>query len=528
MDRKTGIEQLHHPGSLWDVIVIGGGASGLGVAVDAAARGFRTVLLEAEDFAKGTSSRSTKLVHGGVRYLSQGHLGLVREALRERGYLARNARHLVHDQRFIIPCYAWWEQAYYRIGLGLYDRMAGRLSFGGTKSISREEALVELGNIRSEGLRGGVVYHDGQFDDARLAIDLARTAVDLGACVLNHTHVNALLKDAKGRIDGVRVRDELSGRSYEVRGRSIVNATGVFTNAILGMDGPDTKDHIVPSQGIHLVLHRSFLPGNAALMIPKTSDGRVLFAIPWQDHVVVGTTDTPVDGPSLEPKPLEAEIAFVLDTAAAYLTLKPTRADVLSLYAGLRPLAAPTTKGQATKEVSRSHKVLVSASGLISIIGGKWTTYRRMAEDVVGACIREHGLPPAPCRTSTLPIHGNPTPGLDHRSDPLRIYGTEAATIRALIEADPALGQRLHPDHPHTLAEVVHAVRHEMACTVEDVLARRVRLLFLDARAAIASAEKVARIMATEMGQDESWVKAQVTSFRELAQGYLLSNSTRA
>jgi glycerol-3-phosphate dehydrogenase len=522
MNRRSALEQLHHPDKVWDVIVIGGGASGLGIAVDAASRGLHTVLFEAHDFAKGTSSRSTKLVHGGVRYLAQGHIGLVREALRERGYLAHNARHLVHDQPFIIPCYQWWEMAYYRIGLGLYDLMAGRLSFGTTRTITRTEVVDQLGNIRAEGLRGGIFYHDGQFDDARLAIDLARTAVDQGACVLNHMPVSSLRKDLSGTITGVHVEDALTGTTHEVQGHVVVNATGVFTNAILALDGPDTKDHIVPSQGIHLVLPRSFLPGNDALMIPKTSDGRVLFAIPWHDHVVVGTTDTPVHEPSLEPKPLDEEITFVLDTASTYLTRKPTRADVLCMYAGLRPLAAPGQQGQSTKEVSRSHKVLVSTSGLISIIGGKWTTYRKMAEDVVDKAIDVMSTPRRPCITSTLPIHGNVLAEHVHPHERLRIYGSEADVIHAIQLDDPRNRERIHPDHPYTAAEVIHAARSEMAITVEDVLARRVRLLFLDARAAIASAEKVARILAAEVGHDEQWVQAQVREFQALASGYVL------
>ncbi len=521
MNRQTALEQLHHPDRVWDVIVIGGGASGLGIAVDAASRGYSTVLFEAHDFAKGTSSRSTKLVHGGVRYLAQGHLGLVREALRERGYLARNARHLVHDQRFIIPCYRWWEKAYYRIGLSLYDLMAGRLSFGRTESLTRDQIVGQLGNIQAGGLRGGVLYHDGQFDDARLTVDLARTAVHQGACVLNHMPVSSLRKDLGGRITGVHVEDQLTGTPYEVLGKAVVNATGVFTNAILALDGPETKDHIVPSQGIHLVLPRSFLPGNDALMIPRTSDGRVLFAIPWHEHIVVGTTDTPVQETGSEPQPLEAEIDFVLSTAASYLTHKPTRADVQSMFAGLRPLAAPTHTGQSTKEVSRSHKVLESPSGLISIIGGKWTTYRKMAEDVVDRVIEISDLPPRPCRTAALPIHGNVLAEHVHPHERLRIYGSDADVIQALQLQDPKMREPIHPDHPFTVAEVIHAVRHEMAITVEDVLARRVRLLFLDARAAIASAEKVARVIAAEAGRDEQWIAKQVQEFRSLARGYL-------
>ena len=522
MNRQASLQKLNIPDQSWDVIVIGGGASGLGIVVDAASRGLRTVLFEAEDFAKGTSSRSTKLVHGGVRYLAQGQIALVREALRERGYLAQNARHLVHDQRFIIPCYRWWEKPLYRIGLGLYDLMAGALRFGKTRCISRDELLALAPNTKAEGLRGGVTYHDGRFDDARLAIELARTALDHGACVVNHMPVTALLKDGTGSVIGVQVRDGLSGNTFKVRGKAIVNATGVFTNEVMAMDGPDEKDHVVPSQGIHLVVDRSFLPGNEALMIPRTTDGRVLFAIPWHDHAVLGTTDTLVKATSLEPRPLEAEIDLVLDNAARYLARHPTRADVKCMYAGLRPLAAPRVGGRNTKEISRGHKVITSTSGLISLIGGKWTTYRKMAEDVVDLCIRNHGLAAAPCRTRTLSVHGNvPSDSVDH-TDRMLAYGSEAPAIRALMYTDPALGQRIHPDHPFTAAEVVYAVRHEMACTVEDVLARRVRLLFIDAKAASDSAEQVARLMAVEAGHSEEWIQGQITAFRALAQGYVM------
>ncbi len=521
MDRKAALERILQKDLVWDVIVIGGGASGLGIAVDAASRGYTTVLFEAHDFAKGTSSRSTKLVHGGVRYLAQGRIRLVREALRERGHMARNARHLVHDLGFIIPCYRWWEPAFYRIGLGIYDLMAGALSLGGTQLLSREKVLRALPNIRQQGLRGGVRYHDGGFDDARFALDLARTAVDHGAFVINHAPVLALRKDGAGMLTGVQVRDSLSGAVHEVKGATVVNATGVFTNAIFAMDGADTKDHVVPSQGIHLVVDSSFLPGGDALLIPRTTDGRVLFAIPWQQRVLIGTTDTAVIEARLEPQPLEAEIDLVLGNAGRYLAKQPARADVLCLFAGLRPLAAPDRPGQSTKEVSRGHKVLTSASGLVSIVGGKWTTYRQMAEDVVDR-VRDHGrLPHEECRTRDLPIHGDAAATTVSATDHLALYGTEAAVIRAIQRADPATTERIHPDHPFTAAEVVHAVRHEMAVTVEDVLARRVRLLFRDARAAMQAAEPVARIMAKEAGQDQAWEEDQVAAFQDLAKHYL-------
>ena len=521
MDRKAALEQIAQQDTGWDVIVIGGGASGLGIAVDAASRGYRTVLFEAHDFAKGTSSRSTKLVHGGVRYLAQGRFRLVREALRERGHMVRNARHLVHELGFIIPCYRWWEPAFYRIGLGIYDLMAGSLGLKASAWLGREKVLQALPNIRDASLRGGVRYYDGVFDDARFAIALARTAVDHGACVINHAPVRALRKDAKGKITGVQMQDSLSGAVYEVSGKTVVNAAGVFTNAVFAMDGGDTKGHVVPSQGIHLVVSRSFLPGSDALLIPHTTDGRVLFAVPWQQHVLIGTTDTPVKDAHLEPHPLEAEIELVLTNAGRYLAQVPTRADVLCMFAGLRPLAAPDRRGQQTKEVSRGHKVLTSDSGLVSIIGGKWTTYRQMAEDVVDHLRDQFSLPPSACCTQDLRIHGDIARTTTSPTDPLATYGTDAAEIRAIQRSDPTTCEHLHPHHPFTMAEVVYAAREEMAITVEDVLARRVRLLFHDARAAMAAAGPVARMLAREAGHDEAWIREQIASFRELAIRYL-------
>lgn len=518
MQRQTQRDRLTSADRPWDILVIGGGASGLGVAVDAATRGLRTVLLEAHDFAKGTSSRSTKLVHGGVRYMAQGQMALVTEALRERGRLLRNAPHLCHDQAFVIPCYRWWEKPYYRIGLGLYDLLAGKLSLGATRSLSKAETLKRLPGIQEKGLVGGILYHDGQFDDARLAVALARTAVDQGACVLNHARVVSLVKDDAGKVIGVEMEDALDGSRHVIHARVVINCTGVFSNAVLAMDSTDTTDHIVPSQGIHLVLDRSFLPGDASLMIPRTPDGRVLFAIPWQGKLVVGTTDIPVDAVSEEPKPLEAEIAFVLETVGRYLTRQPTRTDVLSMYAGLRPLAKQR-EGQRTAEISRGHRVLIANSGLVSLIGGKWTTYRSMAEDVLDRAVARFGLKAGPCVTADLPIAGKPVSSASAK-DHLACHGSDADAIRAMIADDPSLGDRLHPAFPFTRAEVVFAVRHEMACTVEDVLARRVRLLFLDADAALHAAPKVAELMAKELQKEAAWVDEQVRSFTALAEGY--------
>lgn len=523
MQRATQLQRLSEEVEPWDILVIGGGASGLGVAVDAASRGLRTVLLEAHDFAKGTSSRSTKLVHGGVRYLAQGQVGLVREALRERGRLLRNAPHVCHDQAFVIPCHRWWETAWYRIGLGMYDLLAGKLSLGRTRALSKAETLKHLPGMTTEGLRGGILYHDGQFDDARLAVALARTAVDRGACVLNHARVVQLLKDDEGKVHGAVMEDALNGTRQTIHAKVVINCTGVFTNEVLAMDSSDTKDHIVPSQGIHLVLDRSFMPGDAALMIPSTPDGRVLFAIPWLGKLVVGTTDIPVAEVSEEPQPLEVEINFVLETVGRYLIRRPTRADVLAMYAGLRPLAKPQQGTvQQTKEISRGHRILVSVSGLLSLIGGKWTTYRSMAEDVLDQAVARFGLKAGPCITADLPIHGKPTSPASAAGHP-DCYGGDAGSISEMIAADPAMGERLHPSFPYTLAEVLFAVRHEMACTVEDVLARRVRLLFLDARAASDSAPKVAALMAKELGKDEGWIAEQLAAFDALTAGYRMN-----
>lgn len=506
----------------WDVIIIGGGASGLGTALDAASRGYKTVLVEAVDFAKGTSSRSTKLVHGGVRYLEQGNISLVREALKERGLMEKNANHLVKNQTFIIPNYTWWAGIFFTIGLSIYDVLAGRLSLGKSKYISKKKTIELLPTVEQRELKSGVVYHDGQFDDARMAINLAQTAIENGACVLNYIKVIELLKDNNHKIIGVKVENKESGGKFELKGKAIINATGVFTNSIMKMNDLLYKKYIVPSQGIHLVFDKSFLPSENALMVPKTSDGRVLFAVPWHDKIVVGTTDTLIKSHSLEPIALEKEIAFVLETAQQFLSKKPTRADVLSVFAGLRPLAAPKEKGQSTKEVSRSHKIIVSETGLITITGGKWTTYRKIAEDIIDKAITVHHLPKSICRTEHLSIHGNTSTSDLDRKNHLYIYGTDIPKILQLKETQPELNEKLHPNYEYTMAEVVWAIRNEMAQTIEDVLARRVRLLFLDARAAIECTEKVGYILAQEWGKDELWKQNQISTFKSLANGFLL------
>ncbi len=501
----------------WDVVIIGGGASGLGIAVDAATRGFSTLLLERADFAKGTSSRSTKLVHGGVRYLAQGDVKLVREALRERGRIAHNAPHLFKSEAFIIPGEQWWTAPYYTLGLTVYDMLAGKLSIGRTQYLNKRQANESLAGVKPTKVKNGVCYYDGQFDDARLAVNLAQTAVDNGATVVNYCGVVGLEKDANGKICGVEAKDMLDGETFDIKAKCVINATGVFTNEINKMDNPQAGDTIVPSQGIHLVIDRKFLPGDSALMVPKTSDGRVLFAVPWHNKLVVGTTDTLVKDAEYEPKPLEQEVDFILATAKDYLVEAPTRDDVLSVYVGLRPLAAPKDESKSTKEVSRSHKVEVNHSGLVDIIGGKWTTYRQMAEDTLDAAIQANLLPARECKTADLRIHGYAPADFNN---PLAFYGSDLPKIEALIAQDPALAEKIHPAYPYTMAEIIWGMREEMAQSVEDILARRIRLLFLDARAASESAEKVAQCMAKEQGKDAQWVADQVEHFQILAKQY--------
>lgn len=502
----------------WDVIVIGGGASGLGTALDAALRGFKTLLVEQADFAKGTSSRSTKLVHGGVRYLAQGDIALVYEALQERGLLFKNAPHLVKEQEFIIPCYSWSSKLMYLVGLKFYDLLAGNRGFKHSAFLSKKEVLKAIPGLEGNKLMGGVRYSDGQFDDARLAVNLAQTCAENGGVLINYMKVTGLLKTAD-KISGVKVADREDGKEYALNAKVVINATGVFVDEILQMDTPATKPIVRPSQGVHVVLDKSFLNGDSALMIPKTSDGRVLFAVPWHGSLLVGTTDTPLNEHSLEPRALDQEIDFILSTATQYLTKKPTRSDVLSVFAGLRPLAATGKEIGATKEISRSHKLLVSASGLVTITGGKWTTYRKMAEDVIDRAILVGGLDKVRCRSKVIHIHGYSTAAKDSL---LSVFGTDADGIKQLAANDLKLKETLVKGFEINRAEVVWVVRNEMARTVEDVLARRLRVLFLDARAAINMAPAVAEIMASELGYDKNWEIDQVAEFTELANRYLL------
>jgi glycerol-3-phosphate dehydrogenase len=518
MNRAEMYRRLHAQPPPWDMIVVGGGATGAGVAIDAAARGYRVLLLEQSDFGKGTSSRSTKLVHGGVRYLEQGNVSLVMEALKERGLLLQNAPHLVRNLGFVVPNYDWWEAPFYGIGLKLYNLLAGKYGFGASRILSKEETLRHLPNIRTEGLRGGVIYFDGQFDDSRLLINLVATASEQGAVLLNYAQVTGVTKDAEGFVDGVLFRDLETGEQLDTRGRVVINATGPFTDNLRRMADASVQPMIAPSQGIHLVFDGSFLPGDSAIMVPHTSDGRLMFAIPWHGHTVVGTTDTPVPEVTLEPVALEQEIEFVLQTASLYLTRKPTRADVLSVFAGIRPLVRSGETGN-TAALSRDHTIRIENSGMITISGGKWTTYRHMAEDCVDQAATLAHLPEKPCVTSQLHIHGF-EPNAD-KFGSLRVYGADAPAIRQLMEADAALAQPLHPDLPYTGAEVVWAARQEMARTVDDVLARRTRALFLNAKAAIAMAPPVAALLARELDCNDEWQAGQVEAFGQIARNYL-------
>jgi glycerol-3-phosphate dehydrogenase len=516
MDRDAMLRRVADAGRPWDVVVIGGGATGLGAAVDAAARGYDTLLLEQSDFAKGTSSRSTKLVHGGVRYLKAGDVGLVLEALRERGTLMRNAPHLVRNLSFVVPAYVWWEGPFYGAGLKLYDLLAGEMGLGPSRRLDLAATLEAIPTLERDGLRGGIVYQDGQFDDARLATTLLLTLADLGGCALNYTPVESLTRTG-GRVTGVVARDLESGRTYDIAARAVINATGVYCDAVRRLDDPAAAPVVAPSQGTHIVLDRAFQPGASAIMVPHTDDGRVLFAVPWHGRVVVGTTDTPVAGTPLEPRPLEEEIDFLLEHAARYLTRDPRRSDILSCFAGLRPLVR--AGAATTAALSRDHMVLVAGSGLVTITGGKWTTYRSMGEDAVDQAVAAAGLPQRPSRTRTLALRGH-GPRV-RRPEPWDVYGTDASALRRLARQEPALAAPLHPRLPYLLAQVVWAARREMARTVEDVLARRTRALLLDARASIEAAPRVADLLARELGRDAAWRDRQIEEYAALAGGYL-------
>lgn len=517
MKRNEMLKQARDRVEPWDMIIVGGGATGAGVAIDAATRGYATLLLEQADFGKGTSSRATKLVHGGVRYLEQGNVSLVMEALKERGLLRQNAPHLVSELPLIVPSYSWWEGPFYGIGLKLYQVLSGKYGFGASELLSKEETLKRLPSVNPEGLTGGVVYYDGQFDDTRLLINLVATAAEQGATLLNYAQVTGLQKGSDGIIHGLTWKDLETGESFEAKGKVVVNATGAFSDSVRHLAEPKASKMIAPSQGAHIVLDRSFLPGTNAILVPHTKDGRVMFALPWHNHTLVGTTDTPIEKATLEPVALDQEIDFILETAGLYLAKRPTKADILSVFAGIRPLVK-MGDGKNTAALSRDHTVHIDPSGLLTIAGGKWTTYRNMAQDAVNQAATLGDLPDKDCVTKTLNIHGFHTNA--EKFGTLSFYGSDAPAIRQLIDNDSTLGRQLDAELPYMEAEVVWAVREEVARTVEDILARRTRALFLNSKAALRMAPRVAAILAKELGKDEKWQADQIKQFEQTAAGY--------
>ena len=522
MQREKMLEQLENRQEAWDLVIIGGGATGLGAAIEAVSRGLKTLLVEQYDYAKGTSSRSTKLVHGGVRYLAQGNVALVKEALRERGRLKKNAPHLVKDQSFIIPNYSWWGVPFYTIGLVLYDLLAGRLSLGKSRPFSKSKTLQKVPTLVADNLYGGVVYHDGQFDDSRLAINMVQTFADMGGVAVNYMKVDGLLKQDK-QVNGVKVVDQETGKTYEIHSRAVLNATGVFVDDICKMDDPQARELVRVSQGVHLVLDKSFIPGDYAIMIPKTRDGRVLFAVPWHDKVVVGTTDIQKEKAELEPMALDEEIDFILETAGRFLVKPPTRKDVKSVFAGLRPLAAPQKEGKNTKEISRGHIIKVADSGLVTITGGKWTTYRQMAQDVIDLVGAKFNFNLQGSKTVNYKLHGYKE-NVD-LSNPFYYYGADEESMLALAKENKALAEPISSNLSIIKAQVVWAVRHEMARTVEDFLARRTRALLLDARESVEIAPVVAELMARELHKNGEWTQQQLKDYEELAKNYILDSN---
>ncbi|WP_027178697.1 glycerol-3-phosphate dehydrogenase/oxidase [Maridesulfovibrio bastinii] len=520
MKRSNFVQQMEDSSKEWDFIIIGGGATGLGSGLDAAARGYSVLLLEQGDFAEATSSRSTKMVHGGVRYLAQGNISLVMEALYERGVLRQNAPHMCYNQKFIVPDYKWWGLPYYGIGLKMYDMLSRKYTFGKSQIFTASKVSKEVPKVLRCGLKGGVTYHDGQFDDARLAVTLAQTMSDLGGCPVNYTKVTGLIKNSSGYVCGVNAEDKISGKTYELKAKAVINATGIFTDDIMNMDNLEHKKLIAPSQGIHIVIDREFLGGNTGIMVPKTDDGRVIFFVPWHGKVVVGTTDTPLSKVSMHPKPLDEEIDFLIEHSARYLATPPTKADIRSVFVGIRPLVA-AGEAEKTSKLSRDHFLTVSPNKLLTIAGGKWTTYRHMAEDCIDHAIEMGGLTFRPTPTKNLKLHGY-TETYDH-NDHMHVYGSEAAEIKALATELPELDTQMHEDLPYSWLEVVWACRNESVQTVADALARRTRALILDARATAEVAPKAAEIIARELGKDKNWIESQIEDFTKLAENYIVN-----
>jgi glycerol-3-phosphate dehydrogenase len=494
MKRADQLKAISHT-QTWDIVIIGGGATGLGSALDAASRGFKTLCIEKVDFSKGTSSRSTKLIHGGVRYLEQGNFSMVRSALMERWFMLKNAAFNTKKIPFILPVYSWWRYLYYGFGLMLYDLLSGKFSIGKTRFLTKKTVISKIPEIRQRSLKGGIMYYDGQFDDSQICMSLARTAIAKGATVVNHMSAESFLYE-KSTLSGVRIKDTLNNVIYEIKAKTVINATGVFADELILRDNPKQHRIVSPSQGIHLVVDKKYHDSNYALLIPKTTDGRILFAVPWHNKVVIGTTDTKTLIVSEEPEATGEEIQFVLDNFNRYINTHLTADDIKSVFTGLRPLVKMKNI-QSTADLVRDHTIVVSESGLVTITGGKWTTYRKMARDVINKAIRSGNLPFRRCRTRSIKL----------------ITGKKIAT-----KESSAL---LHPDFPFTKADIMYAIHHEMACTLEDILARRIRLLFLDVRIALEIAPMVCRVLQKELGHDELWYESQLTTFRSLAKQYL-------
>ena len=488
MNRSSNIKLLNN-NKKFDFIVIGGGASGLGCALDVSSRGYSVVLLEKFDFCKGTSSRSTKLIHGGVRYLEKGQISLVYEALKERDILIKNAPHLVKQVGFLIPVYNYFLKFYYFFGLKIYDFISGNLSFEKSRTVNRESAIKLVPNVEKQKLKGGVVYFDGQFDDSRLGIDIALTSEINNAVLINYMSVESLIKE-NGKIKGVIAHDSVNNSNFSINSDNVINATGVFSRSIMELDSNKLKTVIRPSQGVHLVVDKCFLNGNFGILVPKTSDGRVLFAVPWQDHVIIGTTDTVVDNPSFNPESTKEEIDFILENVKNYLELYPKRDNIKSVFVGLRPLVANNSNSKS-KDLSRKHKIIVSKSGMVSVIGGKWTTYRRMAENVIDLALKKTKLPFVKSKTSDLKIKNG------------------------LIDIDFSK-ESLSDDFFLSKEMIIHYVKNEMALNLDDIMSRRSRCLFLNTKESIRIAPMVAKIMSNELSKDKDWIDKQLKSFYNL------------
>lgn len=497
MNRAAQLKTLNET-TQWDIVIIGGGATGLGSALDAASRGFKTLCIERIDFSKGTSSRSTKLIHGGVRYLEQGNFNMVKHALQERWLLLKNAPSATKKIPFVLPVYSWWRYFYYGFGLMLYDFLSGKFSIGKTKFLTRKAVIEKIPTINQKSLKGGIKYFDGQFDDSQISIALARTAIAKGATVINHISAESFIYE-NDKIAGLKLKDMLSELTYITKSKVIINATGVFADEIMRKDAPDHHNMVSPSQGIHIVVEKKFYDSDKALLIPKTTDGRILFAVPWHNKVVIGTTDTKTNTITIEPKATAEEIKFVIDNFNQYTNQHLTISDIKSVFAGLRPLVKMKNI-QSTADLVRDHSIAVSASGLVTITGGKWTTYRKMARDAVNKALRTSALPFRRCKSRNIKL----------------LFGQK------ILHNDSPI---LHPDFHFTEQDVIFAVEQEMACTLEDVLARRIRLLFLDVSASLEVAPRVCKLIQSALGKNESWYEQQLEEFKKLAKNYLPDQS---